>query len=113
MSFLVVGTETVSVKATETPARERVYNRDENRAFDNTLLVTTTGTTKSEWRARTVPMVRADADTLVTQIETIPVTCSGDLLGGSVSCVGKVVAFDPVAVNGDHYVEVEFLLRQA
>lgn len=112
MAFLVVGSETVGASVNNAGGRTKEYSRDINRAVDNSLLVTTTGTTKREWSLSTIPMTPANAATLETQIETVPVTCSGDLLGGSVSCVGTVTDRVPGPIPGDHQVILEFTLRE-
>lgn len=112
MAFLIVGGITVSVAASDAPSREKKYARDEARAVDNSLLVCETGDDKNEWRFKTTLMTRTNADLLEVAINAIPVTCSGDVLGGSGSYLGTVIDFIPSPVPGDHRISIDFTLKQ-
>lgn len=111
MAFLIVGGITVSVAASSVSSREKKYFQDLTDAFDGSALLTRRAT-KRTWRVRTILMARASADSLETAIETVPVTCSGDLLGASISCIGTVVEWDGSAIAGDHKVSLDFTLRE-
>ncbi len=82
------------------------------RAFDGSMH-STIRDRKRNWRVRTRPMLRADADSMVSALEgTAPLACSGDLLGGAVSCHYELASIDhPKKQTGEHQV-VEFILHE-
>ena len=85
MPYLTIGATDVDVAADG--VSEEVQNiGDRYRAFDGTMR-STVRAYKSVWTVQTVPMARATADTLQGVLEgSQPISCSGDLLGGTVSC---------------------------
>jgi hypothetical protein len=108
--FLVVNSTVVKV-AVDSGSRDKLYIQDSVDAFDGSALLTRRGT-KRTWHVSTTLLSRSDADSLETDIETVPVTCSGDLLGGSVDCIGTVNGWTPSAIAGDHRVKLDFTLRE-
>ena len=96
MAFLVVAGVTVPV-ALNTTSGAPVEAGERVRAWDNSML-STVRDFKDEWQVTTALMLRADADTLKAALQgTPPLTCSGDLLGGSVSC--------HAVITGERYVK--------
>lgn len=110
MSFLVVSGITVSV-ASATRSKELIG--DTARAFDGTFRQTAHDRKRS-WQVTTTAMSRTDANALETALEstTLPLVCSGDLLGGTVNCYCPVVdSWDAVKVN-PHRAVVQFTLLE-
>ena len=66
-----------------------------------------------KWTIRTRPMLRADGDSLVSALEgTQPLACSGDLLGGAVSCHYEPVRTEhPKFQPGEHQA-ITFILHE-
>lgn len=115
MPFLVVGGVTVECAADDPPGLEIVEIGDKARMFTGAGR-STRRATKSEFAVTTVPMARADANTLVgILIGTQPVTCSGDLLGASGSYLTAVTKWEAIPVPSaatQHYVVVGFRLEE-
>jgi hypothetical protein len=67
---------------------------------------------KHRWKVKTAPMASPDT-LLATLLGQPPITCSGDLLGGSVQCDAEVtgVVFSP-APGGLSRRTVEFILHE-
>ena len=66
------------------------------------------------WTVVTAPMLRSDADALEVQLNSgPPVSCSGDLLGATLSCWPMVKGWHPVATPGSHKVVIEFTLSES
>lgn len=85
MSFLVVAGITVAC-ARDTASKRLVRIGSSSRSFDGTLR-SQTRAQKREWTVSTTPTVEATAVTLEAAVDLgEQVTCSGDLLGGSVTC---------------------------
>lgn len=113
MSSLIVGGVEIPVAVNSGP-RSRLDAVDRSRMFDNSMKASQTGTAKREWDFATPPVARATADTYETTLAAIAAqTCSGDLLGGSVSCFTEITGWNPVAAPGAHYVELSFRLYEA
>lgn len=86
MPMLVIAGITVNMASFR--RRQPLVRGESVRAFDNTLLDGTDGY-KENFEGTTIPMAPADAVTLRTAIRAGAVTCSGDLIGASMTC--KVV----------------------
>lgn len=102
MATLVVGGVTVAV-ARDGAKEQSTPLRDMQRMQDGTLrAVVVGGGTKRSWSITTKIVDSASAATLRTALVTtsLPVSCSGDLLGGSVNCIPTLVSYDPVSVGG-------------
>jgi hypothetical protein len=112
MAFLIVNGQTVPV-AVDGASMEQELIGDRARAFDGTMR-STRRATKRRWKVKTTPMTSAEATLLTTSLlNTPPVTCSGDLLGGSVPCDPEItsVVFSP-APGGVPRRAVEFVLHE-
>lgn len=74
----------VKVKADDGAHAGEVMVGDTARAFDGTLLRIDLQIRKQEWPLTTTPLTRAEADALLAKLRlTTPLTCTGDLFGGS------------------------------
>lgn len=111
MSALVVGGVTVRVATAEETVAE--VGGESTRMFDGSLRKTLRGT-KREFQITTALMTNSDAATLRTALVTtsLPVSCSGDLLGGTVSCFPDLTSYSPVNLPDGIYRRVSFTLRQ-
>ncbi|MBV9772648.1 MAG: hypothetical protein JO040_01780 [Gemmatimonadetes bacterium] len=112
MAFLIVNGQTVPV-AVDGASVDYELIGDRARAFDGTMR-STRRATKRNWKVKTAPMAVAAADQLTTSLlATPPITCSGDMLGGSVACDAEVtgVTFSP-ASGGLSRRAVEFTLHE-
>ena len=71
------------------------------RMFDGTARLTRRGQ-KRKWSITTAVMADGAATTLLAQLQstTLPVACSGDVLGGSVSCIPTVDKKTAVGAGG-------------
>lgn len=94
--------------------REIDEGTDRSRAVDGTMHVTVLGSDKRSWPFRTPPILRADANTIdaVLAVKTAQ-SCSGDVLGGTVSCYTRRTGWKGVTVQGGHRVVLSFLLEEA
>lgn len=110
MPALVVGGVTVSVAPGG--AREAVVEiGDRARAFDGTMR-STVRSRKKAWPITTIPMTQGDATTLETALNgTLPVACSGDILGASVNCHPEITGIDYVPIAGSYLVVTSFTLH--
>lgn len=109
MSFLVVNSVTVDV-ADVTRSVDVVG--DNARAFDGTYRATERAR-KKNYQIRTVPMTRANADTLEAAFTLgTALSCSGDLTGSG-SFFVEINSWTPVKVPGGHRVVCEFTLHEA
>lgn len=107
MPFLVVGSVTVPVPPGGVRKRPIAIG-EQDRAMDGTPLSDVTGH-RDEWTVRTLDMTRANANALEAVLRgAMPVTCSGDLLGGTISC--DVVVGETSDAEVGRFV-VEFTLR--
>lgn len=88
--------------------------RDEQRMQDRSLRVLVVGDEKDSWAIRTRLLTSTEATNLlaVLQTPTLPVACSGDLLGGSKSMIPKLTGYDRVSVRGALRFRISFTLRQ-
>lgn len=112
MAFLIVGGITVPVAASTTPSRSEDEIGDRARAFDGTMRQTVRAT-KYNYSVQTKPIIKTDADALVTAVKaTPPITCSGDLLGASGSYFGQVTDYHAVKASSVLY-RVSFTLMEA
>ena len=115
MAFLIVDGTTVPVALGAGSLKDHPVG-DKHRAFDGTMRSTITDHLR-EWKVRSAPMLSTDVDTLYASLTSLtqPKTCSGDLLGASISChttfesKTSVVASSTSALR---YV-VEFTLEEA
>jgi hypothetical protein len=86
---------------------------DRARAFDGTLR-STRRAAKRKWQVKTAPMATADAQALRSVLLTAapPLTCTGDLLGGSASCDAEVTGVEYVANGLKSRQAFEFILHE-
>lgn len=111
MPFLTVTGQTVPV-AVGGASEEVELIGDRARAFDGTMR-STRRATKRKWQVKTAPMTTADATSLRTKLlATPPLTCSGDLLGGTVSCDAEITGVEFVAAAGTDRQAIEFTLHE-
>lgn len=113
MAFLIVSGITVSV-AQNSASRSKEVIGDAARAFDGTFRQTVRARKRS-WKVSTTPIARATADTLEAALEstTLPLVCSGDLLGGTVNCFCPAVdSWNAVKQSTTHLAVVEFTLTE-
>lgn len=87
--FTVPGVVSANRKIVEAVERERSYN--------NTMLATQIAADKDQWNINVSHINAADLASLEAALATTPpVTCSGDVLGGSVSCHIEKGGSEPV-----------------
>lgn len=110
MAALVVGGVTVKV-AVGGVSRRRVEIGDRVRAFGGRLR-SSIRARKWEWAVTTPAVPVAEASTYLTAIETVPVSCSGDALGGTVSCHGTLTGWNDAGLPGGTHVIVSFDLLE-
>lgn len=85
MPALVVGAVTVSGAVSAPKTVLEAVDRD--RAVDNSLLATQLGTAKGQWAIQVTNRPAAELSAIIAALLAVPpITCSGDLLGGTVSC---------------------------
>lgn len=111
MAFLVVSGITVNV--TNASKQEQEIG-DKARAFDGTYR-STIRTRKRTWTIQTAPIARATADTLETALKstTLPLVCSGDLLGATVNCFPDLSNWEATKQSSTaHLVGVSFSLME-
>lgn len=90
MSFLVIAGITVPVAEGSFKEAEREKGGSQTRAFAGNLR-STERWNKRVWNLTTALMLDADCSTLKSAVQLgVVVTCSGDALGGSVSCVATI-----------------------
>lgn len=115
MPALVVGGVTIKITEGGT-SRARLDNVDRSRAFDNTYRASVSGTAKRDFNFTTPPIPRATIDTYEATLGIVtPQTCSGDILGGSISCCSEITGWSPVQTSGGpsaHYVVGSFTLHE-
>lgn len=110
MAYLVVGGVTVEVAAGAS-SRAVVEIGDRARAFDGTLR-STVRSRKKAWSITTVPMTKANADTLETALNgTLPVAVSGDTTG-SVNTHPVVTGRTDIPTAGGFFVVLSFDLME-
>ncbi len=115
MAFLTIPTFGDVPVAMDPSAARREKDHEvgeRRRAYDGTMHTSIRGRKRS-WNIRTPPLLRATADSLYSALEaTPPLACSGDLLGGAVSCHYESGGADhPRKQTGEHQV-VEFTLHE-
>lgn len=111
MPALVVGAVTVSgaVAAPKT-VLEAI---DRERAVDNSLLATQLGTAKGQWAIQVTNRPLAQLSAILAALAALPpITCSGDILGGSVSCHPEVHGQDLVLGTNPRLWNLSFTLHQ-
>lgn len=100
MPALVVGSVTVPVAAADGVTESRPQIGEVVRAFDGTPRSSVRAKVR-EWDIQTVPMTATAAASLLTQLEgSHPITCSGDLLGGTLSCTPTEITVTPQKITG-------------
>lgn len=87
---------------------------DYARMFDRSMRVLVR-TRKRSWEVVTTHLSDADRTALEAKLNatTLPLTCSGDILGGSVDCIPQRRGVTPVWVNGARRSVVAFTLHEA
>lgn len=110
MAFLIVGGVTVKV-AVGQAAEDRPQIGEVVIAFDGSPRSSVQGR-RYEWEITTAPITEAEADTLLAALEgSHPVTCSGDLIGGTLGCIPTEIKNNPVKISGaTRYRAVSFRL---
>lgn len=111
MSALVVGGVTVRVADDKEAVVE--VGGELTRMFEGSLRKTLRGT-KRELKIVTALMADSAATTLRTALlsTTLPVSCSGDLLRGTVSCFPELTSDDAFNMPDGIYRRFSFTLRQ-
>lgn len=114
MPALVVGGVTVPVAADGGVTETRLQIGEVVRSFDGTPRSSVRDAAR-EWDVRTVPITTTAAGTLLAQLEgSHPISCSGDLLGGSISCTPTDIVVTPQKIKGTTlYKVVSFRLLAA
>lgn len=114
MAALIVGGVTVPVAADGGVAEARPQIGEVVRSFDGTPRSSVRDVAR-EWEIRTVPITTTAAGTLLAALEGAhPISCSGDLLGGSISCTPTEVNVTPQKIKGTTlYKVVSFRLLAA
>ena len=112
MAFLVVAGQTVPVKL-GSARREREEVGQRRRTFDGSQR-STVRARKRVWHVETHPMALADATSLLAVFDgSPPFTCSGDMIGGTLSCYVFDAAWQHLrAVDGER-AEMQFTLAEA
>lgn len=109
MALLTVGAVDVSVASADLDYEEV---GDRARAFDGTKL-STVRARKRMITIETIPYTTGNATTLQNALNaTPPVSCSGDLLGGTVSMHPELKSRKAVGVTGGHRVVLTFVLHE-
>lgn len=111
--FLVVESITVPVAWPDGADSQVQEVGDRARAFDGTLLASIRAL-KGTWPIRTRPMDPNDADTLYAALISAPdLDCSGDLLGGSMTCNAEVHGRPVITVaNNERRAVLSFTLHE-
>ena len=111
MASLTVGAINILINEA---SRDRLDMTDRARAFNGTYRMTITGSVKRSWNFATVPVARATANTYEGYLDgSVAVACSGDILGGSVSCFPEITGWEPVMASSGHKVILRFSLHEA
>lgn len=111
MPALVVGAVTVSGAIAAPKTVLEAVDRD--RAVDNSLLATLLGTAKGQWAIQVTNRPAAQFSAILAALAAIPpITCSGDLLGGTVSCHAEVHGTDTVLGTNPRLFNLSFTLHQ-
>jgi hypothetical protein len=109
MAFLIVGGITVEV-ATDGVSESRPQLGEVVRAFDGSPRSSVRGKVR-EWQIRTIPLPAASVTSLLAVLEGAhPIVCSGDLLGGSVSCTPTDIETSPIHLGTARRRSVSFRL---
>lgn len=113
MPFLVIGGITVPVAVSAQPSQKREQLGEVVRAFDATPRSSVRGK-MFDWEIQTTPISEADAASLLTVLEGAhPITCSGDFLGGTLSCVPTAIVSTPVKIGSGSRRVISFRLLGA
>lgn len=111
MPALVVGGTTIP-RVMSAP-RTQIEAIDRQRAYDNTMLAVQIGTTKKSWSILASHVTTAQLATIESALASSPpVTCSGDMLGGSVSCHIEVHSVEPILGILPRVWNISFTLHQ-
>lgn len=95
MPALIIGG--VTIPGVVAARRTVVEAVERDRAYANNLLATQIAAEKDEWAIEVSHVTVAELATIEAALAgTPPITCSGDLLGGSVSCHVQKNSTDPV-----------------
>lgn len=110
MAYLVVGGVTVPVAADSPPTHRLPQIGEVVRAFDGSPR-SSVQAEAPEWEIRTAILTDAAANTLLAVLRGAhPITCSGDLLGSSMSCVPTDIQTAPVHTGTTRRRSVSFKL---
>lgn len=112
MAALVVGSITVPVAVSGEQTRTPIEVGDRAQAFDGSAL-TTVRAYKRLYSFVTRLMPLADAEALDTALQTVPVSCSGDLIGTTANFHGRVTGWRFQGVGTGTRAAVSFELREA
>lgn len=114
MAFLTAPTfGDVDVTIQNGASIEYIAVGDEGMALDGSALDTVRAY-KRRIPLMTTPLSSTDCDSLYSAITAAgPLTFSGDVLGGSVSCFVRVTKRSPVAIAGGQRWCLEFTIREA
>jgi len=113
MAFLTIGDAAIpcALGAPEQDAPELVG--DEARTLSGRTRRVIRGWVRS-WTVTTTPMPLADAQALVLALQSpYPLTCSGDLIGGTASCIATINAVRHAMYADGERAVVEFRLQDA
>lgn len=113
MAAVIVGGVTIKVEP-DGVSRDRIDNVDRGRAFDNTYRASQSGTVKHDFHFSTPFVARATGDTYEATLGVVsPQTCSGDIIGSSVSCCSMITGrvFKPTSAT-THLVKLSFILSE-
>lgn len=113
MAAVIVGGVTIKVEP-DGVSRDRIDNVDRSRAFDNTYRASQSGTAKRDFHFSTPFVPRATGDTYDTALAIVaPQTCSGDVIGSSVSCCAEITGWTPKPNSSTaHLVKISFVLHE-
>lgn len=82
------------------------------RAMDGTMH-SSVRTQKRRWRVATTWVSRANGDSILSVLTgTQPLACSGDLLGGSVTCHAEIQSIRHRKFSAGEFQQIEFVLHE-
>lgn len=113
MADVVVGSVSLSVLRSEGAGHEyEDFGGDIVRMEDGSARDSRKGR-KNMWSFVSILLNASDATALETAVVTAPpITCSGDLLGASFSCIGILHSKEPISVMGTIWYHVHFSLKE-
>lgn len=100
MPALTVGTTDINVAREDVAVDYEEYRGDRARMLDGTMRETAP-VRKRVWHCQTRLLTSAEESTQrAALVATPPISCSGDILGGTVSCHIRLLGSDRVPVMG-------------